>query len=51
MKNFNDANRVVVANTYQCYLRETAEDLRDDLALSEKKGFSLVKTFFFAILP
>ena len=39
MKKFNK-DRVVVTNTYQCYLKETTSNLMRDLETSNELGFN-----------
>ena len=40
MRRFNAGNDVTIGNTYQCYLKESAENVATDLKLAEELNFN-----------
>eukprot|EP00095_Tigriopus_kingsejongensis_P007261 maker-scaffold286_size222086-snap-gene-1.24 protein:Tk07261 transcript:maker-scaffold286_size222086-snap-gene-1.24-mRNA-1 annotation:"proline dehydrogenase mitochondrial-like" len=41
MMEFNQRDKICIANTYQCYLRDCSSHLAEDLSLASEMGFSL----------
>lgn len=41
MEKFNGDGEVVVANTYQCYLKRTRQQVTEDMEVAERRKFQL----------